>query len=82
MPGIELSEIMQFITGSPTVPVMGFEDRLKLEFVHGCVPSCRCFPTASACGLIFRIPVHLVTMGDFKTAFHGALKDGFAFGVI
>ena len=84
VPDIEVSDIMQFITGSPTVPVMGFKDTLKLEFVHvyGCVPSCRCFPRDSSCGLIFRIPLHLAIIGDFKTSFHGTLKNGFAFAVI
>lgn len=82
VPGIELSEIMQFVTGSPAVPVIGFEEKLQLTFVHGCVSNCKCFPTASTCDLVLRIPVHLVAIEDFKTSFHGALKDGFVFGVV
>lgn len=82
VPGIELSEIMQFVTGSPAVPVIGFEEKLQLTFVHGCVSNCKCFPTASTCNLVLRIPVHFVAIEDFKTSFHGALKDGFVFGVV
>ena len=82
MPDIELSEIVQFVTGSPAVPVIGFEEKLLLTFVHGCDSNCKCFPTASTCDLVLRIPVHLVAIEDFKTSFHGALKDGFVFGVV
>ena len=82
VPGIELSEIMQFVTGSPAVPVIGFEEKLQLTFVHGCVSNCKCFPTASTCDLVLRMPVHLVAIEDFKISFHGALKDGFVFGVV
>ena len=82
MPDIEQSEIMQFVTGSPAVPVIGFEEKLQLTFVHGCVSNCKCFPTASTCNLVLRIPVHFVAIEDFKTSFHGALKDGFVFGVV
>ena len=66
---------MQFVTGSPAVPVIGFEEKLQLTFVHGCVSNCKCFPTASTCDLV-------VAIEDFKTSFHGALKDGFVFGVV
>ena len=82
VPSIELSEINQFVTGSPAVPVIGFEEKLQLTFVHGCVSNCKCFPTASTCNLVLRIPVHFVAIEDFKTSFHGALKDGFVFGVV
>ena len=82
MPGIELSEIVQFVAGSPAVPVIGFEEKLQLTFVHGCDSHCKCFPTPSTCDLVLRIPVHLVAIEDFKTSFHGALKDGFVFGVV
>lgn len=71
MPGIELTEIMQFITRSPAVPVIGFEEKLQRTFVHGCVSNCKCFPTASTCDLLLRIPVHLVAIEDFKTSFQG-----------
>ena len=65
---------MQFVTGSPAVPVIGFEEKLQLTFVHGCDSNCKCFPTASTCDLVLCIPVHLVAIEDFKTSFHGALK--------
>ena len=82
VPGIELTEILQFITGSSAAPVIGFDEKLQLTFVHGCVVNCKCFPTASTCDILLRIPVHFIAIEDVKTSFHGALKDGFVFALI
>ena len=82
IPRINLSDILQFITGAAAIPVMGFSEKLQLSFVHGCHPNCKCFPTASTCELLLRVPIHLSTLEEMMTSFHMALKDGLVFGVV
>ena len=43
VPDIELSELMQFVIGSPVIPVIGFDEHLQLAFVQYMVVS----PTAN-----------------------------------
>ena len=70
------------MTGASSIPVLGFGGTLTMEFVHGCPNLCKCYPTASTCDLILRIPVHLDTLEDMSSSFLSALKDGFAFGAV
>lgn len=80
--GITLSALLQFITGASAIPVLGFAEKLKISFVHGCPEMCKCYPSASTCDLLLRIPVHLDALEVLKNSFQSALKDGFAFGII
>ena len=49
--------ILKWISGTKTVPLLGFQERLSIAFVHGCPDNCRCHPTASLCDLSMKVSV-------------------------
>jgi len=88
-----LSEaVIQFVTGSPTLPVLGLPNDIKVIFVHGCKPSqltptsplkdCACLPTVSTCDLQLNVPVHIKDEEGMKKAFITATIDGRCFGTL
>ena len=61
-PSISLKNIMKFLTGSFSIPILGLPSQLRVEFVHGCPQSCRCKPSVSTCDLTLKIAVHYSTV--------------------
>ena len=86
MPG----EFLQFLTGSPSIPVLGLPNDIIVAFVHDCRPSrleasspyreCACLPTVSTCDLQLNLPVHIRDEESMKNALVSAVKDGRYFG--
>ena len=60
---IHLHDILQFITGTPSIPCLGFQKNLEVNFVHDCQKlrdkECNCKPTASTCVLSLNLPIHI-----------------------
>ena len=46
---VTLEDILKFITGCPTIPVIGFERKILVKFEHDCPDNCNCYPVASTC---------------------------------
>ena len=84
----ELSDIIQFICGSKTIPPIGIP-KFSLEFKHGCDKSqsgkdCCCLPSANTCSSTLVLPTHtncLQQMTDsFILAIGATRKYGFGLG--
>ena len=60
---INLHDIQQFITGTPSTPCLGFQKMLEVNFVHDCQKlldkECSRKPTASMCVLSLNLPIHM-----------------------
>ena len=56
--GVTLEDILKFITGCPTIPVIGFERKILVKFEHGSPDNCNCYPVASTCSLEITLPCH------------------------
>ena len=74
-----LETLLVFITGYDTVPPLGFEPSLRLNFVH---PETQCsydgVPYANTCANMLTIPV-LEEYETFKQRMNLALKIGTVF---
>ena len=55
---VTLEDILKFITGCPTIPVIGFERKILVKFEHDCPDNCNCYPVASTCSLEITLPCH------------------------
>lgn len=78
--GITIQEIMKWISGTKTAPLLGFQERLSIGFVHGCPDNCRCRPTASTCDLSMKLPVHINSLSEMMEMMTSAIKDCVGFG--
>lgn len=78
--GITVQEIMKWISGTKTAPLLGFQERLSIGFVHGCPDNCRCRPTASTCDLSMKLPVHINSLSEMMEMMTSAIKDCVGFG--
>ena len=79
---LELKHLFRFMTGSYSLPPLGLPGDLKVKFVHGCPPECRCRPTASTCDLHICLPVHASTINEMRELMTSAMLEGFGFGNI
>jgi hypothetical protein len=68
------------MTGSKTIPPLGFPKQFSVKFVHGCAEGRRCRPTVSTCDITLKIPVHLSTEQDMRDIMKSAIKDCSGFG--
>ena len=75
---INLHDIQQFITGTPSIPCLGFQKMLEVNFLHDCQKllgkECSRKPTASMCVLPLNLPIHInqsqnVTFNDRSSLF-------------
>lgn len=80
-----LSDVMQFICGTSSVPPCG-TPAITLEFKHGCERSpsgtlCQCLPTANTCSQSLTLPIHSDTQkimtDSFSMAIVASKKYGF-----
>ena len=77
----EIENLIQFITGSPSIPPLGLPDDISILFKHGCINAdCKCFPTVSTCDLQLCIPVHITSEDKMKESLSRAVKEGYCFG--
>lgn len=78
----ELKAFLQWAIGSPSIPPLGLPRKVKITFLGGCNPACRCRPTASTCDLRVSLPLHLDTFEEMKEILMSALKDSEGFDLI
>jgi len=75
--GGTLEDILPFITGAKEIPPMGFDQPLKIEFIHG-----QRQPNASTCSLALRLPRETVNYGNFKDKLMLSILGAHGFGII
>ncbi|XP_066925744.1 G2/M phase-specific E3 ubiquitin-protein ligase-like [Clytia hemisphaerica] len=62
-----LSDVCQFITGSMNIPPMGFQPKIVVKFVHDCDHDYQCYPEASTCAYVIKLPVHINSLQEMIT---------------
>ena len=77
---IKPKKLMKFLTGSETIPAFGVPTKMEVSFNHGCLESCRCFPTISTCSFSLNIPIHVKYDEEMVTMFGTALLGDVGFG--
>ena len=78
--GLCMEDLCKFITGSASVPPLGLPNNISVTFKHGCLPGCKCRPTASTCALTLVLPCHANSMVEMEELFTSALRDCHGFG--
>ena len=61
------------MSGCETTPVLGFEKKFKLAFVHDCEERCKCRPTVSTCDLKIKMPVHIHSEEEMRVMMISAI---------
>ena len=79
---LTINDLIKWMTGTKTVPVLGFPKKFSITFIHGCVAGCRCRPTTSTCDLLLKMPGHIYNFEDMVEMMSSALKDCIGFGLI
>ena len=79
---LTINDLVKWMTGTKTVPVLGFPKKFSITFVHGCDAGCRCRPTTSTCDLLLKMPVHISSFDDMVEMMSSALQDCIGFGLI
>ena len=72
---VTLEDILKFITGCPTIPIIGFERKILVKFEHDCPDNCNCYPVASTCSLEITLPCHCKDYQAFTAMMTGAIKN-------
>lgn len=55
---LSVAALLQWITGSSSIPPLGFPRKITCDFLHGCFPECACRPITSTCDLMITLPIH------------------------
>ena len=77
-----VTDFLKWLTGSRSYPFLGFPKKIKCQFLHGCLDSCKCRPTTSTCDLVFTLPMHLNTEEEMGCIMTSALTDSFGFTLL
>ena len=83
---INLQDILQFITGTPSIPCLGFQQKLRVNFVHDCQKlrdkECNCKLTASTCDLSLNLPIHIKSITEMRQSMTEAVRSSYGFGKV
>ena len=83
---INLQDILQFITGTPSIPCLGFQQKLRVNFVHDCQKlrdkEYNCKPTASTCDLSLNLPIHITSIPEMRQSMTEAVRWSYGFGKV
>ena len=83
---INLHDILQFITGTPSIPCLGFQQKLRVNFVHDCQKlrdkECNCKLTASTCDLSLNLPIHIKSITEMRQSMTEAVRSSYGFGKV
>ena len=82
IPNLDVEDILQWLTGSKNMPPLGLPKKIRCQFLHGCLPGCKCRPTTSTCDLVITFPVHLNTEENTKEIMTSAFMDCIGFGLL
>ena len=64
---LRLENVLQFMTGSPSIPPLRFDKNITMKFKHCIDNKCQCRPAASTCALDLTLPVHFSSSEDFTS---------------
>lgn len=78
--GLSMQDVLMWLTGSKTVPPLGFSKVFTCRFVHGCDDECHCRPTVSTCEFIIKLPVHISNDQEIKDMMFSAIRESLGFG--
>ena len=83
---IHLHDILQFITGTPSIPCLGFQNKLEVNFVHDCEKlrdkECNCKPTVSTCALSLNLTIHIKSIPEMTQSMTEAVRWSYGFGKV
>lgn len=74
---VALEDILAFCTGSSTIPVFGFNNKITITFLHD-EPLCS-YPKANTCGLTMYLPIKHTTYDQFSADISFGFKNGMTF---
>lgn len=77
---VKPTDVLQFISGSCSLPALGFEKKITITFKHGCPPLCKCKPTVSTCDLTLHVPTHLSSNEEMQKEMEDAILMNYGFG--
>ena len=77
-----MHKLVKWLTGTPRIPILGFKKKFTVSFIHGCRVACKCWPTASTCDLLLKLPVHIASYEEMGVMMNSALNDCIGFGVV
>ena len=73
---------MKWLTGTKSIPPLGFPKKFMVKFVHGCKEGCKCRPTVSTCDVVLKLPVHIASFDEMSLMVESTVKDSSGFGMI
>jgi hypothetical protein len=79
---VNIGDVIQWMSASSTLPVLGFPKKFGCQFIHDCNTTCKCRPTASTCDLKIKLPVHIDSVEEMEVMMVSAIKDCGGFGLI
>ncbi|KAJ7354872.1 hypothetical protein OS493_029427 [Desmophyllum pertusum] len=79
---LAMCDFLKWLTGTRSMPPLGFPKKFAVRFVHGCMAGCQCRPSASTCDLVLKLPVHIISEDDMKVMITSALKDSIGFTLV
>ena len=79
MKTMKLEQILEFITGTSSIPALGFEHPPSVSFSHDLH---QLFPTANTCSLTFTLPTCSRIYEEFKTKITFGIFNTVGFGQI
>ena len=78
--GLNMECFLMWITGSKSMPHLGFSKVFTCRFIHDGNDGCRCRPTVSKYNFIIKRSVHLQNDQDIKDIMLSAINDSLGFG--
>jgi len=79
---LEISDILQFITGTPSIPAGGLPSKILIKFKEEelCGDKCKCLPVSSLCEISILIPMHIPSYEDMVKSLISAIKGSNGIG--
>ena len=76
---VTLESVLQFITGSISIPLFGFDTAPSITFSHSAEDT---LPTANTCDLSIRLPTSITDVGTFSSRMTFGIFNAVGFGQI
>lgn len=71
---VKISDLLRFISGTTSIPAIGFERNLSVYFRHNCEENCQCKCITSTCALTLSLPIHYITYEGIKGMMYATIK--------
>jgi hypothetical protein len=79
---MQMEHFLKWLTGSKSIPPLGFPKMFAVKFVHGCDEGCKCRPTVSTCDVVLKLPVHITSLEEMSLMVESAVKESSGFSMI